>query len=153
MKSWFISFVIWLNFDTELRIPKLISLENKNCVLTIIIIWLLLLKMKPDGIITNPLQFCNNIVLIAVHMKKTSLLVSLFYWNSWNPTRWIKIVESLWCLGNLCAVAWRLLVSWFNHIEKEQKCDKNGPCWCLKSPWDSMSIQNTKQFPPQVICF
>ena len=33
--------------------------------------------MNPDGMITNPLQFCNNIVLIAAHMKQTSLLVSI----------------------------------------------------------------------------
>ena len=33
--------------------------------------------MKPDGIITNPLQFCNNIVLSAAHMKETSLLISV----------------------------------------------------------------------------
>ena len=56
---------------------QLILLENKK-------IWLLLLKMKPYGISIDPLQFCSNVVLIAVHVEKGSLLICLIYWNSFE---------------------------------------------------------------------
>lgn len=56
----------------ELRIPKLISFENKNDVPK--------QTKKADGIIANPLQLYNNMVLVcAVRIEKRTPLVFLIY--------------------------------------------------------------------------
>lgn len=56
----------------ELRILKFISFENKNDVQTN--------KKKADGIITNPLQLCNNMILVcAMCIEKRTPLVFLIY--------------------------------------------------------------------------
>ena len=127
--------------------PQLILLENKKNMIIVI---------KNEAIwhkhwSSSVLQQCGSYCSACGERKPSDIsdLLKLF----WNPNCWIKLVENRWCLGNLCAVAWRLLVSCLNHREKEHEHDKNGPCWWLKSPWDSMSTQNTTQFPPWVICF